>query len=199
MIERFMALGSPPGEALDRPYPLPQLRPDEERAETLMAEHGLAAGDVTVLCPGAEFGPAKRWPVEHYAAVASREVARGRQVWLLGSPADLAVCQRIEEQADGPVSNLAGRTSLSDAIDLIARADRVVCNDSGLMHVAAALDREVVAVFGSTSPGFTPPLGSKSQVIRNQIPCSPCFQRECPLGHLRCLKDLPPERVFEAL
>jgi heptosyltransferase-2 len=199
MIERFMALGLAPGEPLEPPYPEPRLQVDDRRLATLMAEHGLAAGDVTALCPGAEFGPAKRWPAGYYAAVAEHEIRRGRQVWLLGSAGDVAVCREIEAAVEGKVANLAGRTSLIDAVDLLGRADRVVCNDSGLMHVAAALDRRVVAIFGSTSPAFTPPLGANSQVIRNAVPCSPCFERECPLGHLKCLNGLLPERVTEVL
>jgi heptosyltransferase-2 len=84
-------------------------------------------------------------------------------------------------------------------VDLIALAERVVCNDSGLMHIAAALDRRLVAVFGSTSPDFTPPLGERSTVLQNEIECSPCFQRQCPLGHMKCLETLMPEQVIEVL
>ena len=197
MIERFMALGLPPGESLERPYPLPRLDLNQERSDHLRRTHGLASADVTVLCPGAEFGPAKRWPAEHFAAVARSETAQGREVWLLGSPGDMDAARDIEDQVPHGVVNLAGRTSLEDAVDLIGLADRVVCNDSGLMHVAGALERETYALFGSTSPAFTPPLGERSQVIRHSVPCSPCFQRECPLGHLKCLRDLTPEQVIE--
>jgi heptosyltransferase-2 len=197
MIERFMALGLPPGEPLERPYPLPRLETNEERAEYLRRTLGLASAGITVLCPGAEFGPAKRWPAEHFAAVARSETERGREVWLLGSPGDVEAARDIEGQVPGGVVNLAGRTSLEDAVDLIGLADRVVCNDSGLMHVAGALQRETYALFGSTSPAFTPPLGEHSRVIRHSIACSPCFQRECPLGHMKCLRDLAPERVIE--
>jgi len=199
MIERFMALALPPGETLPRPYPEPRLSADPARAQALVRELGLVASGVTVLCPGAEFGPAKRWPPAHYAAVARHEVAAGRQVWLLGSPGDAPACREIEAQVPRGLVNLAGRTRLLDAVDLLSLADRVVCNDSGLMHVACALDRPVVAVFGSTSPDFTPPLGARAQVVTNPVPCSPCFERECPLGHLDCLARLAPERVIEVL
>lgn len=197
MVERFVALAGPEdGPVPD--CPAPRLAADEERLQVLRETFGLTAGSGTALCPGAEFGPAKRWPARHFAEVARAEIARGRQVWLLGSPGDAAVCREIAGAAEGVV-DLAGRTSLIDAVDIIAGADRVVCNDSGLMHVAAALDRELVALFGSTSPDFTPPLGEHNRVLALDLPCRPCFQRTCPLGHLQCLEDLSPERVIEVL
>lgn len=199
MIERFMALALPPGAALPRPYPEPRLLADEGRARALIREFGLADAGVTILCPGAEFGPAKRWPPRHYAAVARHEVASGREVWLLGSPGDAPACAEIDSLVPAGVVNLAGRTRLLDAVDLISVADRVICNDSGLMHVACALATPTVAVFGSTSPDFTPPLGPRARVVRHPVPCSPCFARECPLGHLDCLEKLEPAQVIEAL
>ena len=198
MIERFMALALPAGAELPAPYPLPKLEADATNAQALAERLGLVAGNVTALCPGAEFGPAKRWPPKHFAALARAEVARGRAVWLLGSPGDRETCAEIAESAP-EVINLAGRTSLLDAVDLLSLCDRVVCNDSGLMHVAAALDKPLVALFGSTSPDFTPPLGEGSTVLSRPIECSPCFQRQCPLGHLKCLEDLAPEQVIEVL
>ncbi len=199
MIHRFMALGLPPGAPLPEPRPVPRLRADPARAAALAEELGLDTSAVTALCPGAEFGPAKRWPPQHYAAVARREVAAGRQVWLLGSKGDAAACAAVATEAPAGVVNLAGRTGLLDAVDLLSLAGRVVCNDSGLMHVACALGRPVVAVYGSTSPDFTPPLGADARVVRHPLPCSPCFQRACPLGHLNCLEKLTPERVLEVL
>ena len=199
MIERFMALALPPGEPLPRPYPRPVLDVDADNRQRLLTELALSLdGGVLVLCPGAEFGPAKRWPAAHYAAVARHALAAGRQVWLLGSPKDAAACGEIASLAPDAV-DLAGRTSLLDALDLLSLADKVVCNDSGLMHMAGAVGADVVAVFGSTSDDFTPPLGDRARVLRLGLPCSPCFQRECPLGHLRCLKDLAPEQVIAAL
>ena len=197
MIERFMALGLDPVESLEKPYPMPRRLTDEQRGAALKARYGLADAGITVLCPGAEFGPAKRWPTAHYAAVARHEAEAGRETWLLGSSGDAAACREIEGQVPRGVVNLAGRTSLLDAVDLIGQADRVVCNDSGLMHVAAALGKTVVAVFGSTSEEFTPPLGLSARVVRNPVPCSPCFQRECPLGHHDCLEGLSPQQVIE--
>ncbi len=155
-------------------------------------------GGVLALCPGAEFGPAKRWPAEHYAAVARHGAASGRAVWLLGSPNDAPVCAEVKALAPA-ARDLSGRTRLVDAVDLLSAAVTVVCNDSGLMHVACAVGAPVVALFGSTSPAFTPPLGGRATVLRQSLPCSPCFQRHCPLGHLACLRELHPEQVIEAL
>lgn len=199
MIQQFVALGLEPGQGLPDPLPLPRLAADADNAARLCTDLGIHTSGITALCPGAEFGAAKRWPAEHFAAVARASVARGRQVWLLGSPNDVPVCREIETLVPTGLVNLAGRTSLTDAVDLLSMADDVVCNDSGLMHVACALERRVIALFGSTSPDFTPPLSAAARVLRLDLECSPCFQRECPLGHLRCLKDLSPERVIEVL
>ncbi|MDP6375021.1 MAG: lipopolysaccharide heptosyltransferase II [Pseudomonadales bacterium] len=203
MVERFMALGLEPGESLPEPYPRPRLVVDEDNRTAVCHRLGLdvrqdASSDVVALCPGAEFGPAKRWSAAHYAEVAGFALTAGDDVWLFGSPGEAAVCAEIECLAPG-VTNLAGRTSLLDAIDLMSLARTVVCNDSGLMHVACALERKVVAVYGSTSPGFTPPLGEDVVVLRESLDCSPCFERECPLGHMNCLNSLAPKRVIEAL
>jgi len=199
MIERFMALGLPPAATLPRPYPVPALAVDAANRNALVESLGLdTAGGVLALCPGAEYGPAKRWPAAHYAAVARHAAARGQQVWLFGSPAERESCEGIRALAPAAV-NLAGRTRLIDAVDLLSAADAVVTNDSGLMHVAGAVGRRVVAVFGSTSPGFTPPLGAGAEELRLDLPCSPCFQRTCPLGHLRCLEELAPARVVACL
>jgi heptosyltransferase-2 len=199
MIEQFMALGLPSDATLPDPYPLPRLAVDEANRRRLLDTLGLQADErLLILCPGAEFGPAKRWPPAHYAAVARHALAAGRPVWLLGSPNDADTCAEIAGQAPGAI-NLAGKTRLLDAIDLLSLAAAVVCNDSGLMHVAGAVGARVIALFGSTSPGFTPPLGTAAAVLRLGLDCSPCFQRECPLGHLRCLVDLEPERIIRLL
>ena len=205
MAERFAQLAEAPGAPLPRPLQNPRLASSREQQSTTLsalATFGIAArpDKIAVFCPGAEYGPAKRWPARHFAALADALHARGYAVWLLGSPKDKAVGDEIIQLAspDAAPRNLCGATSLTQAIDLIAAADFVVCNDSGLMHVAAALDRPLIAVYGSSSPGFTPPLSKRAQIISLNLDCSPCFKRECPLGHLDCLNKLEPQRVLDA-
>ncbi|MBL7250692.1 lipopolysaccharide heptosyltransferase II [Alloalcanivorax marinus] len=206
MVQRFVALARAP----DAPVPtLDEIRPPHLEVDPLAVDaareqHDLAADrPVLGLCPGAEFGPAKRWPEYHYAAVARDWIEKGGRVWLFGSGKDRPVADAIiadlPEAQRGETRILAGATSLEQAVDLLSATDAVVSNDSGLMHIAAALNRPLVAVYGSTSPGFTPPLGDRVAMERLGLDCSPCFQRECPLGHLNCLRQLEPDRVIRAL
>jgi heptosyltransferase-2 len=204
MIERFMALAFAPGAALPQPYPRPQLAIDPASRSAALAKFGLELDrPVLALCPGAEFGEAKRWPASHYAAVADAKIRAGWQVWLFGSKNDHPVGEAIRDELIPGLKeeavNLAGATSLAEAIDLLSCADAVVSNDSGLMHVAAALNRPLVAVYGSTSPGFTPPLAEQVEVVRLGLECSPCFDRTCRFGHYNCLRELPPAWVGDAL
>ena len=200
IVERFAALAQPAGEALERPLPLPRLAIDAARRDAAVAKFGLGGtAPVLALAPGAEFGPAKRWPARHFAALARAHSARGFRVWLFGSARDAAVTAEVATLAGVAVADLAGKTDLDEAIDLLSLAARVVTNDSGLMHVAAALDRPLAAVFGSSSPAYTPPLSAQARVISLRLDCSPCFKRVCPLGHTNCLEKLDPQQVLAAL
>ena len=201
MVAFYSALsGEKDGLEQDRP----RLQLDPAEIERALASQGLPRGGYHVFAPGAEFGPSKRWPAAHYAAL-----ARGLPgpVLLLGSAKDGPVCEEIAAQAGGHCRNLAGRTSLAEAFALIAAARAVVSNDSGLMHVAAAFGVPQVALFGSSSPLHTPPLSERAQVVwlkqdagyQPALDCAPCFARECPLGHHRCLQDVRPERVAALL
>lgn len=198
MAERFAHLADAPGEPLRRPLPQPALSVSPAARDALLKRLGLSAEPpVACLCPGAEYGPAKRWPAEHFANLALRLVADGWQVWLIGSPRDRAIGAQIQRASGGRCRDLCGATGLAEAVDLLSLARVVVCNDSGLMHVAAALDRPMLALYGSSSPSFTPPLSPRAEVVMLDLPCSPCFQRECPLGHFKCMRELAPERIFE--
>lgn len=206
MVQRFVALALEPGATAPSPTDIrpPHLEVNSNKAQLARNSLGLSTNlPVLALCPGAEFGPAKRWPDEHYAALATAQLKEGWQVWIFGSAKDRPVAEAIRHQVPekyrGRMHLLAGETSLAEAVDLMSQVDVVVSNDSGLMHIAAGLGRPLVAIYGSTSPDFTPPLAANMEVVRLGLECSPCFERECPLGHLDCLQKLPPELVVDAL
>ena len=186
MREHYARLSEAPDTEPVAPLPQPRLRVHPAQAAATRARFGLESGYV-VLCPGAECGPAKRWP--YFAELAAR---LKQPVVLLGSQNDVPATEGIGGR------NLAGRTTLDEAIDIIALAELVVSNDSGLMHVAAALGRPLIALFGSSSPEKTPPQPGRSRVLWLKPECSPCYQRECPLGHFRCMRELTVDTVLAA-
>ena len=183
------------------PCPQPQLvihKNHQQRARDRF-RLGALANRVLGLCPGAEYGPAKRWPSKYFAAVAQHQISQGWEVWIFGSSKDVEIARDINNTTGNACRDFSGKTTLADAVDLLSLTDCVVSNDSGLMHVAASLDRKLIAVYGSSDPDFTPPLNSTSRVISLNLECSPCFKRECPLGHYKCLLDLSPQRVLAEL
>jgi len=197
MAERYAQLAERPGAPPPRPLAPAKLNVDEANLIITLGRLGLSrAKPVVALCPGAEFGPSKRWPAGHFAALARRLAAMGRTVWIFGSPNDRPIGEEIAKLAEGAAVNLCGRTDLAAAIDLLSIAEIVVTNDSGLMHLAAAVGRPIVALYGSSSPEHTPPLTERARLVRTGIDCSPCFARDCPLGHHKCMVDLTPERVL---
>lgn len=199
LVDRYAALAG----TFDSPTPEPRLTSTPEQQRAAREALGLPPDDTPIVfCPGAEYGPAKRWPIHHYAALAKKVGADGTAIWIIGADKDRAVGDAIALESAGTALNLCGRTSLEQAIDLIAGARAVVSNDSGLMHVAAALDRPLVALYGSSSPGYTPPLSIHATILSLGLDCSPCFKRTCPLpppDTLRCLEGISPERVLAAL
>lgn len=209
MVERYLALAWPSSRMRNSSSlparPLPHLTSRSEAQSAAEQRHGLTlCKPVLALCPGAEFGPAKRWPEQSYAEIARRWcVETGGQVWIFGSakdvPVAIAIRNALPDGQQGACHILAGETSLTEAIDLLAASKIVVSNDSGLMHIAAALQRPLVAVYGSTSTEYTPPLSPGSQLVYTDIECRPCFKRECPLGHLNCLRQLSPDLVWQAI
>lgn len=195
-VERYAILAEEPGKPLPRPLPNPQLDVDAVAVQATLQALGLKHSPSPVIfCPGAEFGPAKRWPEKHFASLARTLAEQGIPVWLLGSKKDAPVGEEIVRLSAGTSRNLCGVTNLTQAIHLLAIARHVVTNDSGLMHVAAALNTPLTALFGSSSPGYTPPLSDKARVITLGLACSPCFKRECPLGHLDCLNQIQPDDI----
>ncbi|MCB1648956.1 MAG: lipopolysaccharide heptosyltransferase II [Gammaproteobacteria bacterium] len=204
MVQRFVALARDAGAALPEPMPRPRLVTQAGSVAEAVSSLGLGLErPVLVICPGAEFGDAKQWPAQHYAALVADRIAAGWQVWIMGSAKDSAVAGQIQQSLAAELlahcHDLTGRTSLAQAIDLMSLARAVVSNDSGLMHVAAALGRPIVALYGSTSADFTPPLADQVQLLATDIDCRPCFKRTCPLGHKRCLVDLTPRLALDAL
>ncbi len=201
MIQRFMALGLPKKADLPTELPRPALKIAPDRVAETITRVGLVRDDrpVLALCPGAEFGASKRWPLEYYAEVANVKLAQGWRVWVFGSPKDKPIADRIQALTDHRAVNLAGTTQLTEAVDLLALADCVVTNDSGLMHIAAALNRPTIAIYGSTSTAFTPPLSDRVKVLQLDLSCQPCFSRECPLKHFKCMMDLKPDQIVKAM
>jgi len=200
LAQRYAALALPRGEPLPLPLPTLALQVDEAQRRTVLSRLSLERGRPAVaLCPGAEFGPAKRWPARQFAELAQGLAAHGCAVWLIGSQNDRQAGAEIERAAGGVCRNLCGETTLAEAIDLLASCALVVSNDSGLMHVAAALGRPLVALYGSSSPAYTPPLSADARILQLDLPCSPCFQRECPLGHFNCMLQLTPDKVLAAV
>jgi len=199
-VERFVALGLEADAPQAAVYPYPKLLVEAERQQLVRKKFQLKpAKNILALCPGAEYGPAKRWPATHFAEVAREKHSQGWEVWLIGSEKDRGITEQIEELSAGVCVNFAGRTSLGEAVDLLSLAQVVVTNDSGLMHVAAALDKPVIAIYGSSDPGFTPPLHDKAVIIDLKLACSPCFKRECPLGHSHCLTEISPATIIAAI
>lgn len=199
-VQRFVALGLPVDAAMPPVCPTPALTISKDRQQAVIDKFKLISSPrILALCPGAEYGPAKRWPTEYYAAVARHKIDQGWQVWLFGSEKDKADAAQINKAASGLCTDFTGRTSLAEAVDLMSLVNNVVTNDSGLMHVAAALDKKIIAIYGSSDPGFTPPLNDKAQVISLNLDCAPCFKRECPLGHTHCLTGITPDRVLQLI
>ncbi|MES2151328.1 MAG: lipopolysaccharide heptosyltransferase II [Pseudomonadota bacterium] len=199
MVAFYAALALAPVKTLGQGAPRPRMQVGAQQIAEVCAKTGVdPARPLVVFAPGAEFGAAKRWPERHFAALAAAIVAEHphAQIALLGSPKDREVCERI---TGAQVINLAGTTRLEEAIALIARADAVVANDSGLLHIASALNRPVIALYGPTDPDHAPPFSDVARALSLRLACAPCRQRECPLGHQDCLQKLGAEVVWREL
>jgi len=200
-VDRFVALGMNHHTQTLPQIANPKLIADQDHALRVLEKNDMLrpAQKVLGLCPGAEYGEAKRWPAEYYAEVANKALNQGWQVWLFGSEKDIPVTATINDLVRGRCQDWGGKTNLGEAIDLMSLCDAVISNDSGLMHVAAALDKKLIAIYGSSDPHHTPPMHPDAVVEYLGLDCSPCFKRECPLGHLNCLKQIMPVKVSSQL
>ena len=191
MIQRFAFLGVKKGKKL---HDLPKPRLIFTTDESLKSD---PEAKILALCPGAAYGSSKRWPAEYFAEVAQAKLKENWEVWIFGSESDKASASKIQKLTKNKCANFTGKLSLLKTVDLLALADVVITNDTGLMHIAAALDKPLIAIYGSSSPKFTPPLSSKAKILSLNLKCSPCFKRECPRKHLKCLYDINPYIVLK--
>jgi heptosyltransferase-2 len=200
-VDRFVILGLPFGTSLPARLPEPSLISNKNFALATLQKFGefTTIDKIFGLCPGAEYGESKCWPAEYYAEVASDALAKSYKVFLFGSLKDASITQKINTLTGNKCLDLGGKTSLSEAINLISLCDLVVSNDSGLMHISSALDKRLVAIYGSSTPFHTPPMSSKAVIEYLNLECSPCYKRVCPLSHLNCLKNIPSSRVIYEL
>lgn len=205
MVDRFSALGlrKNTGKKTLRDDAIlhPKLTTTPENIEKVLKKFNLSLSKAPVIafCIGAEYGETKRWPADYFAEVARVKYAEGYDIWLLGGEKDRAFAEVVQRNCGDICVDFTGKTDLADVIDLLSLAKAVVTNDTGLMHIAAALDIPLIAIYGSSSSDFTPPLTGKAQILNLKLPCSPCFKRKCPLGHLKCMLDLTPRYVLETL
>mgnify|MGYP000558929741 CR=1 FL=1 len=201
MVDRFCALAN--NGQKPRHIPKPLLNVNTANQNQLIYKFNLNPNQAIVgFCPAAEYGPAKRWPTEYFAELADKLHEHNYQILILGSNKDILIAEEILAKiktVTTKVTNVCGKTSLSDAVDLLNLTKYVVTNDSGLMHIASAVNTQVIVVYGSSSPQFTPPLTNKAKIIQIKLECSPCFERTCKFGHYNCLKLITPNMVLKSI
>jgi heptosyltransferase-2 len=201
-VQRYVAHAYNESEYSASPpeVPYPELCPDRKNAESLLVKLELNLEKPVIgFMPGAEYGPAKQWPAEYFAQLADLLINNGYQVWIFGSEKERNLGEEIVKGSPVDAYNLCGKTELVDVVDLIACAEQVVTNDSGLMHVAAALDVKVNVIYGSSTPDYTPPLSDSAEIFYLRLACSPCFKRVCPFGHTNCLFQIKPDDVYSRI
>ncbi len=204
-VERFVALANIRAPSVAPEILPPRMECNSETARITAQGMNLALErPIVALCPGAEYGPAKQWPLHHFSDLASRLADDGKSVWIFGSAKDYEAGETIKTRAAAnQVHNLCGQTDLLQAIDLMSLCRQIVSNDSGLMHVAAALDIPLIALFGSSSPDMTPPLSDKARIVSRELECRPCFKRQCPLaandGFMECLNNISVDQVYSLI
>ena len=201
-VQRYVAHAYQPSDYSVAPpeVPYPELHSDKQNTGRLLDDLGLKLDKPVIgMMPGAEYGPAKQWPIEYFAQLATMLTDAGYQVWIFGSEKENNMAKEIVQNATSDKYNLCGKTELVDVIDLIACAEQVVTNDSGLMHVAAAMDVKVNAMYGSSTPEYTPPLTDSAEIFYKHLSCSPCFDRYCRFQHYQCLTNIEPREVAQKI
>lgn len=199
-VERFVNLGEDYSKAMQSPkISFPKLCVDQNKRHQAALRLGVSETTPSVaMMPGAEFGPSKRWPAKYFGELASIFKQDGYEVYVFGSPNDHAIGEEIVVSSKGSAKNLCGQTTLEEVVDLISLVKIAITNDSGLMHIAAAVDRPVVVIYGSITPEYTPPLSNTAEIQYLNLDCSPCWQKQCPYGHYNCLRNLAVSRVYES-
>jgi heptosyltransferase-2 len=200
LLKQFVALGLESSTSIPAVIGWPALTISKMGIDHALAKFGLKlpTEPLLILCPGAAFGSSKRWICEYYATVANLQLNEGWQVWMLGALQDQGIANTMVSLTQNSVVKLVGKTTLNEAIDLMSLASVVISNDSGLMHMAAALDRPLIAIYGSSSPSYTPPLSKKAVIVQAYQACSPCFKRECPLPqqhYMQCMRSITPSQI----
>ena len=199
-VDRLVAMGC--DETADQPpaFENPSLCVNQANREAICSKLGLDLNrPAAAFFPGAEYGPAKQWPLDYFRQLAEKLINAGWQIWLMGSPKDIECSHHITDGRTPHIHDLIGKTRLADAIDIISLCNTTVTNDSGLMHVAAAVGTHVEALYGSSTPDYTPPLTDRKTIHYLRLSCSPCFERRCPLGHKNCLNQITPDTVAASI
>jgi len=203
MVQIFAALAFNKAESLPKQLPLPQLIIKENFNNEIDKKFHFSdfTQPILALCPGGEYGKSKRWSPEYFAEISKKKLNEGWLVWLLGGKNDKSIADEIELLTQKKCTNFVGETTLDEAVVILSKARIVIANDTGLMHVAAALQKPLVAIYGATSPKFAPPLSKNARIVTANLKCSPCFKRSCPLKHnrYRCLTEIKPEMVLNTL
>lgn len=199
-VERFVNLGEDDSKSMQSPkICFPKLCVDQDKRHQAALRLGVSETSPSVaLMPGAEFGPSKRWPAKYFGELASIFKQDGYEVYVFGSPNDHAIGEKIVTSSNGSAKNLCGETTLEEVVDLISLVNIAITNDSGLMHIAAAVDRPVVVIYGAITPEYTPPLSNTAEIQYLNLDCSPCWQKQCPYGHYNCVRNLTVSRVYES-
>ena len=199
-VAKYVNLGNQNPSLVQAPnIQFPSLHVDTKKRRATAQRTGVSETLPSVaLMPGAEFGPSKRWPSEYFGQIAARFKQDGYEVYIFGSPKDHAIGEEIVRASHGQAKNLCGQTTLEEAVDLLSLANVAITNDSGLMHIAAAVKRPVVVVYGSVTPRYTPPLSNHAEIKYLDLECSPCWKRQCPYGHYNCVHNLTVESVYRS-